>query len=318
MLEGIFQNRGDVFMTTDFTEQGFVFAPFNTAQGIPILKPDRTVSAALPSVDRGRELDVPLLLEDKDAKARYLKSVGKCIDEIKKGTLEKVVFSRKIHVTTQKSVISIFETALNLYPNAFCYLFYHPQVGTWLGATPETLLRVENQHIETISLAGTSAAQNPKWSKKEFEEQQMVTDFITDALSDKTSKLRISDTTSVRAGKLWHLHTKVSGELLGHIVLKDVVTTLHPTPAVCGLPRNMAKTIIECHEGYDRGYYTGFLGALNLSGCGTMELYVNLRCMQLMDNGAILYVGGGLTEASDPMAEWQETQNKSRTMLQLL
>tara|TARA_Y100001933_G_scaffold118050_1_gene118059 strand:+ start:89222 stop:90283 length:1062 start_codon:yes stop_codon:yes gene_type:complete len=318
-LLGIFQGSRDVNLTTDFTERGFVFAPFNTAQGVVVLQPDKRVSAVLPSmVDDGTETGRATLVEDASAKGAYLKKVHMCIEEIKKGTIRKVVFSRRIHVKTGKSAFSIFEKSLNLYPNAFCYLFYHPQVGTWLGATPETLLRVEGQHLETVSLAGTSAAQTPKWKKKEFDEQQMVTDFIATALSDKTSELNISETSIVKAGKLWHLQTRFVGELHGHVPLRDVVTALHPTPAVCGLPRDKAKTLIERHEGYDRAYYTGFLGELNLHHAGSMEFYVNLRCMQLTGDEAMLYVGGGLTGASDPMAEWQETQNKSRTMLRLL
>jgi isochorismate synthase len=120
-------------------------------------------------------------------------------------------------------------------------------------------------------------------------------------------------------------------------MLKDLVTALHPTPAVCGLPLTDAKRFIQDNEKYQRAYYTGFLGELNYkeertrnrnrrnqensayrSVVRTSELYVNLRCMQKVGDSFIIYVGGGITADSDPKKEWQETESKAQTMLRLL
>ena len=142
----------------------------------------------------------------------------------------------------------------------------------------------------------------------------MVTDYIIKALTDKVDKLAKEDTESVRAGDLMHLRTKITGVVLQKN-LKKIVEALHPTPAVCGMPKEIARKFIINNETYDREYYTGFLGELNLktekqrnqhrqnqenqayrSISKITTLYVNLRCMQLKEQKAMLYVGGGITK----------------------
>jgi isochorismate synthase len=104
--------------------------------------------------------------------------------------------------------------------------------------------------------------------------------------------------------------------------LKDVMNTLHPTPAVCGLPKAEAKQFLLQNEGYDREYYSGFLGELNYDFAtgeeGKTDLFVNLRCMKIEDNKAHLYIGCGITKDSDPEKEFVETVNKSMTMRRVL
>src|SRR6202021_687877 len=96
----------------------------------------------------------------------------------------------------------------------------------------------------------------------------------------------------------------------------NLVSELHPTPAVCGIPLNDATQFIKETEGYDRGYYTGFLGPCNMDG--KTELYVNLRCAELFADCINLYVGGGITKDSIPENEWEETEMKSKTLLSAL
>ena len=115
--------------------------------------------------------------------------------------------------------------------------------------------------------------------------------------------------------------------------LYPVIEALHPTPAVCGFPKQKAKEFILQHENYNRQYYTGFLGELNLKQSRTRNtnrrnvennayavvktysnFYVNLRCMQLKNETALVYVGGGITRDSDPEKEWEETVNKTKTI----
>jgi isochorismate synthase len=99
--------------------------------------------------------------------------------------------------------------------------------------------------------------------------------------------------------------------------LTVLTKVLHPTPAVCGTPQKVAKVFIHKNENYDREYYTGFLGPV--SGLeDRSDLYVNVRCMKMGTKTAFLYVGGGITEASQPLEEWEETQDKLQTMLQVL
>ena len=96
----------------------------------------------------------------------------------------------------------------------------------------------------------------------------------------------------------------------------DVLKLLHPTPAVCGLPKEEAYRFILANEGYDRSYYSGFIGWLDPNG--TTDLYVNLRCMNISPTTFTLYAGGGLLAASRLEDEWQETEDKLDTMRRLI
>ncbi|HEU0124995.1 MAG TPA: chorismate-binding protein, partial [Flavobacterium sp.] len=103
--------------------------------------------------------------------------------------------------------------------------------------------------------------------------------------------------------------------------LEEVIDTLHPTPAVCGLPKKKSKVFILENENYDRTFYTGFLGELNSTFTETntsSDLFVNLRCMQIQEDKAILYMGCGITKESIPEKEWEESVNKSMTMKRVL
>ena len=119
-----------------------------------------------------------------------------------------------------------------------------------------------------------------------------------------------------RAGHLLHLRTDIDGEMTGAEDLAELIQKLHPTAAICGLPRKEALRFIQNKENYSRDYYTGFMGELNAPMQGESNLFVNLRCMQLFpkEQKAWIYVGGGITASSDPEREWQETQAKSETM----
>jgi isochorismate synthase len=164
----------------------------------------------------------------------------------------------------------------------------------------------------------------------------MVTNYITEALKTRLTGLEVSGTTTVKAGNLWHLCTGISGKLVSGD-LQGLVKVLHPTPAVGGVPMVPAKGFILQRENYARGFYTGYLGELNFretkerttsrrnmenKAYGTVRnrttLFVNLRCMQLLHQKALIYVGGGITAGSIPEREWLETVSKSATMLKVL
>ena len=172
-----------------------------------------------------------------------------------------------------------------------------------------------------MALAGTQKYEENKilnWSEKEREEQQIVIDAITDRLQKVTSVLKISKTYNRRAASVVHLCSDITGILKkGKANLPNITSYLHPTPAVCGRPQKVAKEFILNNEGYDREFYTGFLGPV-CENKSCSNLYVNLRCMKIENNSVQLFVGGGITLASNPLEEWVETQNKLVTMLQVL
>lgn len=238
--------------------------------------------------------------------------------QLRQQSLKKVVLSRKQEFPKKQNDLDIFTNLLNTYPTANCYFFYHPLVGKWMGATPELLLDIDNHKIKTMSLAGTAKNQNNKihiWGEKEKEEQQLVTDFIKSSFEDMdVYDINVGDVQTIVAGHLLHLQTKLSGKIKKNQVA-TVLATLHPTPAVCGLPRDAAMNFIKENENYDRSFYTGYLGMVDgLSH----NYYVNLRCMQLFDDKVIIYVGGGVTEKSELELEYLETVAKLQTMYKLL
>ena len=317
-VQGIFLEHANLTYTSDFTKSGFVFSPFDssdktivfpsdTIDTVPYVNVETTIEGAKDTIESGKEFHLAL--------------VEKTINKIAEGELKKVVVSRKITTQTQKDAFGLFEQLLNTYSSAFKYLWFHPKVGMWLGATPETLLKVKEETVTTTSLAGTLpviAGESPAWSKKEVEEQQLVTDYILDTLSGKLANIEVSSAKSVKAGKLWHLKSVLKGDLIEKVVLGDIIKALHPTPAVCGIPLKIAKEFLKENEGYDREFYTGFLGELNFGSDRNTHLFVNLRCMKLDDKEATIFIGGGITKDSIPDSEWDETQYKSKTMLSLL
>ncbi len=319
-VRAVLQNDGSLQEVTDFTESGFVFGPF-LDDALPVLiRPDAVISADL---ENNEDHIIPQNISFKEAVSeenRYKKLVEDAVRSIKMGTLKKVVLSRKLEVATKRRPIEIFQRLLRRYPNAFCYYWYHPSVGTWVGATPEILMEQRGNKFSTVALAGTLQASehtNPVWGAKEKEEQQMVTAYIETVLLDQVEKMQSSDVETVKAGNLWHLKTTIKGEALPEKT-RSILRALHPTPAVCGLPLKVARSFILKHENYPRRFYTGYLGELNLGLERNTRLFVNLRCMELIDQKAVIYVGGGITEDSDPTLEWEETVAKSKTMLQVV
>lgn len=254
-------------------------------------------------------------LEEQDG---YVKRVEKAVDVLKDRHMKKVVLSRKQSFSKRTSDLEILTQLLDQYPEANCYFFHHPEIGKWMGATPEILLHVEDGKLQTMSLAGTALYNENKthvWGQKELQEQQLVTDFITENLY-KTGAIRIqkSELKTVQAGSLIHLRTDINASI-DHQDIDSYIKALHPTPAVCGMPRDVAMEFLSKNENYDRSFYTGYLGMVDRDKA---SYFVNLRCMELHADHVDIYVGGGITELSNPTAEYKETVNKLETMKKLL
>ncbi len=149
-----------------------------------------------------------------------------------------------------------------------------------------------------------------------------MTEFILDSLQSFVSNENASDPYTFRAGNIVHIKTDISARLVNKEDLGEIIKVLHPTPAICGLPKKESRDFILANEGYDRGYYSGFLGELNKdfakNSNEASDLFVNLRCMNLQNNTANLYIGCGITKDSIPEKEFFETVNKSLTMKKIL
>lgn len=258
--------------------------------------------------------------------AEYTALVRRGVAAIEQGAVQKVVSSRAVRQLLPPGFDALlaFEELQARYPQAFVSLVSAPGAGTWLGATPEVLAEVTPEGtFRTMALAGTQpltpglTPQKAIWRQKEIEEQALVARYIVSCF--KQLRLREYDEIGPRtvvAGELLHLRTDFAVHLrqvpfpsLG----TDMLRLLHPTSAVGGMPRQAALDFLQQYEGYDRAYYSGFLGPVNLPQAGVARLFVNLRCMQLRPTEAILYAGTGLTIHSDPEREWEETELKLQT-----
>lgn len=320
-IRGFFQKDDTLFATRNYSKSGFVFAPFDSNSPTYIF-PESECDVLEEDFDNASINTLSNLSKSKDTKAKdvHLTLVSKGIEEIKSSELKKVVLSRGEENTVENfDEFLSFSKMANTYKNAFVYLWYHPKESMWLGATPETLLKFKNNQFQTIALASTQKFEGSievSWNDKEKEEHQFVVDFIKQQLIDSNIKdFQISSTYTVRAGNLLHLRADITGEISASEI-KKLIKTLHPTPAVCGLPKKQAFDFIVENENYNREFYTGFLGEIHREN--NTELFVNLRCMNVRNNRVKLFVGGGITKDSIPEKEWEETVLKTNTIYSIL
>jgi len=313
-------------------EAGFVFAPFHITQEHPVilLKP----AIYLEDFNADNQLNFsniePFSAEEKTvdyctigSKEDYIQTIEETVAAIRESDLSKVVISRQIPVKRPtRSLGSTFFQLHDQTPNAFTYLVNLPAAGTWMGATPEVLLKSDGQFFETVSLAGTQVrkynSEDYYWNTKDIEEQAFVSRYMLDVFFNfDIHKYRTTGPETLESGKVAHLKTSFffPAEKIENC-LGNFVAELHPTPAVCGLPKDLADTFIREKEKHDRKYYTGYLGPWKLNQ--QVNLFVNLRCMEITNNEFILYVGGGITSKSIPEREWDETNQKAGTLLSVI
>ncbi|MCJ8154894.1 chorismate-binding protein [Chryseobacterium sp. SSA4.19] len=251
-----------------------------------------------------------------ETKDGYIHNLHQVIDVIKENKLPKLVYSRR-KIFTDFNEIDIKGSFRNLcrsYPNAFRYLLINGE-NSWMGAFSEVLGRFnKNTHdFETMSLAGTLPV-SENWSEKEIEEQKPVTDYIRNILSHFTENAEESETYDHISGNIKHLRTDFKAKINPED-LDSLIQELHPTPAVCGIPKKLCKENIQNLEKYPRELYAGYI---KIEAEDTVHYFVNLRCCKLYHNSVHAFVGGGITAQSDPEKEWIETELKSEAVLKNL
>ncbi|WP_026968999.1 chorismate-binding protein [Algoriphagus terrigena] len=282
--------------------------------------PGKSVKAQIKNLIRQPSASTKIKETESDRKAHFIRLVQQGIDAIEAGVLEKAVPARtkKISIPEDFDLGKTFLDMLEAYPNSFVNFFHIPQVGTWIGASPEVLIETKGDQFYTMALAGTQPAsgENPlksaAWTQKEIEEQALVCRYIVDCFK----KIRLREyeehgPKTVMAGSLLHLRTdfRVDMKATGFPQLGSVMLDLlHPTSAVCGMPRKEAHEFLQANEDFDRSFFAGFIGPVNIQE--ETSIYVNLRTASLKGEHAILYAGAGVTEDSDPEKEWEETELK--------
>lgn len=322
---------------------GFVVSPFSITKEHPLLliRPDVVETydlekgSSLVGNNQFHDWKLPVsLLEthslhigDCDPRASYASSFRLFHDQLLAGCLRKVVLSRCLVLPHEGDVnpLELFEHACRSYPRLFIALVYTPKSGLWMTATPEVLLENSGSQWHTVALAGTmrlegddlrGEGEQARWSAKNIEEQRVVATYLSEQLAPFAYDVCEEGPRTVRAANLVHLRSDFTFTLYNKVRVGDLLQALHPTPAVCGLPKEDAFNFIMEHEPVPRQYYSGFMGPFNLSS--STHLYVSLRCMQITDSQYRLYAGGGLLKDSVEEQEWQETEAKLETMRSLL
>ncbi len=306
---------------------GFVLHPFKCSKDKPIFYINADVVLNI-DINQLSNLDITLgvkcrdfFLENNIDKEEYIKRVEKIINSINKGILEKLVFAKTktVNYYLKSDLRNLFFNIEQNDKAAFVYLINIPGMFSWCGASPEMLLVGDDTDWNTVALAGTQkynaeSVNDINWGEKEIKEQAFVCDYIENNIVKTGFPFSKKATKTVRAGGVVHIETKynIKGK---DIEFWELVSALHPTPAVCGIPKEKALELIEEIEEKDRFYYSGFLGPIGIRS--QRNLFVNLRCAMWKDNELSLFVGGGITGESIPEREWDETELKAETLIKL-
>lgn len=316
-------------------EKGFVFSEFNSNK-LKFIRPNIIFDgykkkivhklkndfsqSKLPKQKKNSEQNI-------HQKNKYIQLVNKAIQDIKKEKITKVIVATQKKKKIKIDLINSFFNACNLYPNSFVSLMVLNGQQTWLGASPEILLKKENSKTLTShSLAATQKKNKSNqfqcfWSTKEIEEQAYVSKYLIDCFKKiRFREFDIIGPETIETGNLFHLQSKV---IIDYKKLKQqkknygsLINLLHPTSAICGMPKKKSLKWIKKNENFNRILYCGFWGPVNINK--HLMQYVNIRCFEKKDDELIFYSGAGITSKSDPQKEWKETQNKIKNIEKII
>lgn len=314
--------------------RGFVVAPFQISERQPVLliRPDsiETVPCEESEESGGQVFDCSQCRVNQvtcPPDSHYVIDFANFHAQLVSGAFRKIVLARCADEESPDVIppMQLFHRACMLYPRMFIALVSTPKSGCWLTATPEILLEGTTVAWRTIALAGTMKLEGEHlsgegetltWSTKNIQEQRIVATYITECLERFTGEFHEEGPRTVRAANLVHLRSDFTFSLPDNLHLGDLLHTLHPTPAVCGLPKRDTFEFITHNEHTPRRYYSGFMGILDPAA--ETHLYVSLRCMNIEGNQYHLYAGGGLLKDSQEEQEWAETEAKLETMRRIL
>lgn len=259
----------------------------------------------------------------------YESAVVRAVERIRAGELEKVVLAREVqvHAPVAHDAGAVFGALRDGFPGCYVYAAGRGD-ATFLGATPELLVRRDGERASTVALAGsTRRSADPAVddhlgeallrSDKDRGEQAIVTRRIARSLRPHSVWVTAApEPVVVRVANIQHLATPIRAQLSKPLGATALANVLHPTPAVGGEPFATAERLIPQLEGFDRGWYAGPVGWTDANGDG--EFCVALRCALLRGAIAHCYAGVGVVRDSDPAAELAETEIKLQALLPVL
>lgn len=255
-------------------------------------------------------------------------NITQAIEQIKKGAMRKVVLANATQLCVEKAISAYDLLAQSQEINLGCYHFLWAEKEDYIfvGSTPERLYHRQGNLLFTEALAGTVAVaedetqteKNAAWllqDAKNIYENQLVVEDIEAHLKEYVSEFEVSSPEIKRLHNVQHLRRCIKAVLKPEVLDNDCLRQIHPTAAVAGLPRMVAKQFIATHEPFTRNWYAGTLGMLNQEEA---EFCVMLRSALIQENQITLYAGAGIVEDSEPVSEWHEIERKSQALAKLL
>ncbi|WP_019419405.1 isochorismate synthase DhbC [Paenibacillus sp. OSY-SE] len=318
--------------------------PFDVTKPAQLIVPNAIHWAGPLSFEPGIQMEQPVAsvceMRAIPEPEKYEDGVNQVLARLSAGALQKVVLSRTLHITSPQAV-DVHQLLRNLaYHNTHGYTFAvnlaaereecaadaHEGPRTLIGASPELLVTKTGLQIKANPLAGSAARSDDPIedkrraaallaSAKDRHEHEVVIDAVVAALRPYCKKLDVPTGPSlVQTKTMWHLSTEINGELADASVSSlELAMALHPTPAICGTPTDLARDVIHEIEPFDREFYTGTVGWCDANGDG--EWAVTIRCAEAEGRSLRLFAGAGIVAGSNAAAELAETSAKFRTLL---
>lgn len=265
------------------------------------------------------------------AREHFAKNIDEALQQFEKNNLEKIVLSQAVDFELKhpQNPYILVQTLAQKNAHAFSFVIPVEDNAYLLGASPELLIFKQDQVVRSNPLAGSRPLSDDEHinqvrihdlcaSSKDLYEHQVVVDSVCKHLKPFCQHLNISEKPEIlKTTTMMHLSTVFEGQLkLKKTNALELALSLHPTPAICGAPTQLAKDFILKHEGYDRHYFAGLVGWMDANGNG--EWVVTIRCGLLTQSHLRLYAGAGIVKGSEAELEWNETEAKMQTLLKTL
>ncbi len=322
----LFQYSGNCFLIANFFSESFShqenFNDFLEREAELIYKLENRLQDS--AVDKTIIQDI----SSSDNFENWSNKIDSVVAEIKHEKIEKVVIARRVENKILSAINwkNTLDELNNKYPTCTNFL-YKSGKSIFFGSTPEVLIKFSGKAFFTEALAGSiMRGENPEQDKllenellkneKNNVEHNAVIDYIQTSVQDFVEKIEIVKNPVVKKfPNIQHLQTSVTGTLKSKDQVFKIISSLFPTPAVCGIPKEQSLKMIEKTENFDRGLFSGLIGWFNADNYG--EFFVTIRSALVKENKLYAYAGCGIVEGSDPKEEFEEAQLKLKPILSL-
>lgn len=262
-----------------------------------------------------KEVEVPQCIPNQQ---NWIASLEKLQTDFQSQTMQKIVLAKQSQRHCSKPW-SLFWEFVEAQPNCYQFLFSPNPSEIFFGSSPEKLFSIQNNILETEALAGTRKMSSDQKrnnelknelqnSNKDNHEHDIVVDYIKTQLRPFASDISIKEKKLLELEFVQHLQTPISASLGTDISIEELFQKLHPTPAVCGLPKEKAMATIIETEPFSRGFYAGAIGIFSEK---EIDFTVSIRSALWQNKRLLIWTGAGIVTESNPVEEWNELENKA-------